>query len=83
MCAACRPWPRGSAQAQRLVALGRAALAYGHVSAAQELWGLAGNWADLLPLAALQADFGSVRRLVANVSGPLLERGFLVQHWDD
>ena len=63
-----RPWPRASSQAQRLVALGRAALAYGQVNAAQELWQLAGNWADLLPLTALQADFGTLRRLAATVS---------------
>ena len=63
----CRPWPHESSQAQHLVALGRAALAYGHTSAAMDFWMLAGNWADLLPLAALQADFGTIRRLVANV----------------
>ncbi|KAK9806672.1 hypothetical protein WJX73_006627 [Symbiochloris irregularis] len=60
-----KPWPPHSSQARRLVGLGRAALAYGQVSAAQELWRLAGNWADLLPLAALQADFGTMRRLAA------------------
>lgn len=54
---------------RRLVAMGRAAAAYGKFQAAREAFAAAGQWVELMPLCALQGDFDSLRDYAARVSG--------------
>lgn len=54
---------------RRLVAIGRAAAAYGKFQAARESFAAAGQWVELMPLCALQGDFDALRDYAARVSG--------------
>lgn len=54
---------------RRLVAIGRAAAAYGKFQAARDSLEAAGQWAELMPLCALQGDFDALRDYAARVSG--------------
>lgn len=63
------PPAAGSAMHRRLVAIGRAAAAYGKFQAARESLSAAGQWVELMPLCALQGDFDSLRDYAARVSG--------------
>ena len=54
---------------RRLVAIGRAAAAYGKFQAARESFAAAGQWVELMPLCALQGDFNALRDYAARVSG--------------
>ena len=54
---------------RRLVAIGRAAAAYGKFAAARDSLEAAGQWAELMPLCALQGDFDAIRDYAARVSG--------------
>ena len=66
---ACSPPAAGSTLHRRLVAMGRAAAAYGKFQAAREAFAAAGQWVELMPLCALQGDFASLRDYAARVSG--------------
>ena len=63
------PPPAGSQMHRRLVAIGRAAAAYGKFAAARDSLEAAGQWAELMPLCALQGDFDAIRDYAARVSG--------------
>ena len=63
------PPASGSAMHWRLVAMARAAAAYGKFQAAREAFAAAGQWVELMPLCALQGDFDSLRDYAARVSG--------------
>ena len=65
----CSPPAAGSTLHRRLVAMGRAAAAYGKFQAAREAYAAAGQWVELMPLCALQGDFDSLRDYAARVSG--------------
>ena len=54
---------------RRLVAIGRAAAAYGKFQAARESFAAAGQWVELMPLCALQGDFDALRDYAARVTG--------------
>lgn len=54
---------------RRLVAIGRAAAAYGKFQAARESFAAAGQWVELMPLCALQGDFDALRDYAARVAG--------------
>ncbi|KAL3157200.1 hypothetical protein ABBQ38_001439 [Trebouxia sp. C0009 RCD-2024] len=64
-----KPPAAGSPMHRRLVAMGRAAAAYGKFQAAREAFAAAGQWVELMPLCALQGDFASLRDYAARVSG--------------
>lgn len=53
---------------RRLVAIGQAAAAYGKFQAARDSFEAAGQWAELMPLCALQGDFDALRDYAARVS---------------
>jgi hypothetical protein len=76
------PPPKGSTLYQRLIILGRGAMAYGKFSVAKDCFEAAGQWEELLPLCAFQGDFAALRS-VANKApagsqgaydGPLVEQ---------
>ena len=54
---------------RQLVAIGRAAAAYGKFQAARECFAAAGQWVELMSLCALQGDFDALRDFAARVSG--------------
>lgn len=58
---------RGSEEWVRLVGLARAAAAYGHCSAARQLWEAAAAWPELLGFCALQGDFDALRNYCLSV----------------
>eukprot|EP00884_Botryococcus_braunii_P023317 jgi/Botrbrau1/966/Bobra.114_1s0009.1 len=62
----------GSALKTHLVAVGRAMAAYGHFVEARECWQAAGQWAELLPLLVMQADFDSLEHFAKQ--GPVEAR---------
>ena len=69
VCVCCSPPPAGSQMHRRLVAIGQAAAAYGKFQAARDSFEAAGQWAELMPLCALQGDFDALRDYAARVSG--------------